>query len=516
LSCDYYGDSGVRKKGWEGYCLDYDRYPGSSDACLLWYPIDKVKGAGIEEGAGYRGKFPVYYCVDYFQDGYTEYVFDLKEKPIVHNHWIGYGEGRYDLRSYSFWDEPGVSDLFNKDSIIWARLEGGQLSGPHNCGPGADNFGTREDKDLGITNYPASQCSQPPGGDCGPNFYLEIVDGYARYIYYTFFQSECLQQGATHNSLRIRVKRFACKDLVQAVSSIGQNKAWSGRVYEGSDYEYSCGINTNNVCEFNTDAKPFGSITYPSPANNPYEWDSNPNIGGNQPLHLLDKVSNSEKIKLVNPIQSVNMGQLHSPDELKKIFAQSYGAWEWNGSNYALSDDSDLYWGPPTDPCSNQNNRGEAYCAILPTVSNINITGYSGSAIINGSGFVNLRFNSNADDDQLPLVMYSVNWGDNERTTVSGVEMRDRPGTESPHSLYHLYSYWDMKSKDNRGSDTIYCGGAGQVVAGGPATPPNKPYCAVKPGVVIKDNWGWCSNGTEREECEELEYFDNWIIVTEN
>lgn len=44
LSCDYYEgsagvyDKGVRYKGWFGHCLEYDRYPGSSKTCLLWWP----------------------------------------------------------------------------------------------------------------------------------------------------------------------------------------------------------------------------------------------------------------------------------------------------------------------------------------------------------------------------------------------------------------------------------------------------------------------------------------------
>jgi len=39
LSCDYYESSGIRRKGWYGYCLEYDRAPGLTDACLLWWPI---------------------------------------------------------------------------------------------------------------------------------------------------------------------------------------------------------------------------------------------------------------------------------------------------------------------------------------------------------------------------------------------------------------------------------------------------------------------------------------------
>ena len=54
LSCEYYDDSGVRYKGWSGYCLEYDRYPGSPDTCLLWWSVPYQTGQGdrINEWCG--------------------------------------------------------------------------------------------------------------------------------------------------------------------------------------------------------------------------------------------------------------------------------------------------------------------------------------------------------------------------------------------------------------------------------------------------------------------------------
>ena len=46
LSCEYYADSGYNMKGWWGYCLEYDHYPGNEDVCLTWWPVDRVKGDG--------------------------------------------------------------------------------------------------------------------------------------------------------------------------------------------------------------------------------------------------------------------------------------------------------------------------------------------------------------------------------------------------------------------------------------------------------------------------------------
>lgn len=56
--------SGI-KPGIEGYCLQYDKYPGNPNACIMWYPVDKIKSTNLmESGAGYSGKFPLYYCAE--------------------------------------------------------------------------------------------------------------------------------------------------------------------------------------------------------------------------------------------------------------------------------------------------------------------------------------------------------------------------------------------------------------------------------------------------------------------
>jgi len=62
MSCDYFDDSGLRKKGWAGYCLEYD--PKNPAACLLWYPIDKVESEEYEEGVALNIPKDLYYCVD--------------------------------------------------------------------------------------------------------------------------------------------------------------------------------------------------------------------------------------------------------------------------------------------------------------------------------------------------------------------------------------------------------------------------------------------------------------------
>lgn len=62
LSCDYFDGSGLRRKGWSGYCLQYD--PRNSKQCLMWYPVDKIASDEFEEGAGLSIDKDLYYCVE--------------------------------------------------------------------------------------------------------------------------------------------------------------------------------------------------------------------------------------------------------------------------------------------------------------------------------------------------------------------------------------------------------------------------------------------------------------------
>jgi hypothetical protein len=149
---------------------------------------------------------------------------------------------------------------------------------------------------------------------------------------------------------------------------------------------------------------------------------------------------------------------------------------------------------PMTDTCD--------YCAVLPVVSNIRVNGVATDVTVAQSGLLNLSFNSRVDSQQLPLVMYQVNWGDGESTVVSGVEMRDRPNADNPHSLYHLYNYWDLRNK---------------FVAGTPGVTCTATECSVTPNVKIKDNWGWCNGDPTgaRGRCTTYVPFAASIVVAE-
>ncbi|PJA11290.1 hypothetical protein COX67_00565 [Candidatus Falkowbacteria bacterium CG_4_10_14_0_2_um_filter_36_22] len=139
--------------------------------------------------------------------------------------------------------------------------------------------------------------------------------------------------------------------------------------------------------------------------------------------------------------------------------------------------------------------------------------------------------------------MYNIDWGDNTQTVMSGVEMRDKPNANLPHSLYHLYGYWELKSKravdQGLNNNNVYCGlNGGPVnnfngVGNGNSCPVGQDCCLVQPKINIKDNWDWCSGQIDstgamaqtpngKNDCSIYQKFgdetavanDGWIVVT--
>jgi len=150
-------------------------------------------------------------------------------------------------------------------------------------------------------------------------------------------------------------------------------------------------------------------------------------------------------------------------------------------------------------------NPSDMTTGTAPIIKNISVN----TTTIIKNGFASLKFNSQVNKNQLPLVEYDVSWGDGTITTLSGAEMRDRPSASDPHEVFHLYSYWDLKNKDVAG-DGITCG-----------TNAGVNYCSIKPKVKIKDNWGWCNGPTKDSDvggsltCDEWVDFDGVITVRE-
>ncbi len=550
-SCDYYEESGARQKGWPGYCLEYDRRPGNSNVCLLWYPVDKVKGDGIEEGAGYLGRAPLYYCLQSPEatediDQVNLSCGDPSNKTVIIN---------------------GVSITETMAQLTTGKYEDNLFSDPYYITPDSkvkltEVFADNSEYTISLRDSNSQDWSDPIPETKGANntriwdLYAitqqigwDSIDGIRIYCVlgdnYVCNPTTnlCGEQGRPEtrtcdckNPVLMGVQGISktsyCDKIVQVVTPSGQNKYWSSRVYQGSDYQSTCTNYVNSEtfdCGYDADYWPFGSVVYPAPASNPYEWDSKTDKDGTQPLYFEEPDTD-----LQAPYQP-RAGQLHSQAELQQLFAKSYGMWTWNNNpgerRYETAGGG---WDPPKDICVGA--RGDQYCANLPTVTNIKVDGQSGNVVKDKTQFIKLTFNTQVDSQQQPMVMYGVNWGDNSQIVVSGAQMHDRPDPDpnnsdnngNPEEVYHLYSYWDLKAKDNTGGAAgagIDCW-VGGVTMHGHTCPTGNNCCGVQPKIQIKDNWGWCNHGETINVCEntgstaapdgQWDKFGGYVIVTES
>ena len=744
LSCEETTDSGVREKGWRGYCLEYDRSPGNEDACLMWWPVDRVKGEASYEGGGYIGQYPLYYC----QDAVTNRPVERRRirNPGGQTVWGACNGG---CRSYSYTCPTGYT----------RRV---QLLSAGTCPDDAKWFpeiiGWDEDE-PGVNSECSTWCDAT-----GRQWFVEDGGDYAWYDYTgDIAASEVVDsdRSAIVIAAESGVKFFSsmsgeitdniaeCQQLTQVVTPGGQNKFWSGRVYEGSNY------NVRQLgYEYLALNTPFGSMKPPEPLSNPFEWsettsepipvllsetvDSQANAGSpysltggtSYPGSQFGICSTSRRVCLT-PVSADSVYSCKNGDScvtpfstrvadtarenISRIFAKNYGTWVWDRSvsRYTLSDsiaiiegncsgdgsdcfyeecegvdcifaesgsvceggtaagslctgncdadscitsvviidnyecsvsgssccdsgvggqtvvcgggdecvlksdgfyrctsdtiaspeycnpkspgigytcyggglndrmivassscfdletcdltadsitftnnicdrpslvddpveyccpgfdgncaENDVYtcggitldsggdvcfecqgqgrceifltgtssnvWDPPAAICPDGVRNIDEYCAIRPIVDHITVDGEDTLLDIQeGYKFVNLTFNSDVDENQLPLVMYAIRWGDGSDTILSGAEMLDRPNDDYPHSLYYLYDFWDMKNKLGE------CADAGIFDCTAP-TDTNccvDDCCVVTPEIRVKDNWDWCNNGLAPNDC---------------
>lgn len=489
MSCDYKNESGVKKFGWWGYCLEYDRKPANPDQCLTWWPVDLIKGKGIEEGFGYDDKFPLYYCTDA----------DVSAPDLSCGD-IDQGENmiKYYSRPFVIFDNPADP---NDDRISFT--EGGEDDSTYQ---------------IALRNYDTGTWAGPVwfNDDGGSTRYINInsVPEFNNIKRFDGIRIYCIDGDKANdicecNNIIIGsgiIYPPICLGLAQVVTPTGQNKYWSSRVFKGSGYTSSCNSGfppvAGSICSYNSDASPFGSIVYPDPADDPSMWDSKTQ-NGIQPLYYEWPDNNQPR-----------MGQFYDINNLQRLFAQSYGIWQWNGNNYVPA--SGLDWGPPTSACPGGVRPGfpNDYCAVPPRVENIKIDKNSGANLcLRNNSFINLTFNSVLDSQQQPLVAYEIDWGDDDTNSVSGLSMQARPNPDNPHSFHHLYGYWDLKAKDSALA-SVECAGSGGAVFTA-ICPADSPCCALQPKIQIKDNWGWCNEGTSINDCDGWDAYNGYIIVTE-
>jgi hypothetical protein len=635
LSCDYYDETGKRQKGSYGYCLEYDRYPGSTDACLLWWPVDKVKSEGIEEGAGYGDKFPNYYCTEatpYCDTAAGDYgwycskLVKTVDDSGQNKYWSGHakkGTGYEDYvaksgdGAYIKWGAVDVKPRMESSCEKEEHLNNKPVGCNHNT-ISMDSCDRVDETDPIIPNgdpmhcgkacYSNSSCTAygQPCSDALGNGTCEcpIDDDKCYCLYYDVPCNDGVKErhynhdiidwvdSATTSGQSLNYTRNAqpfgsirppypptnpyewdtkansdkdvtYQPLFVLKPGADKSKANAGTPYYGIDNLNMCRINQNSTTIKGEPPTP--PVQGPSGIIQHWKCDCNPSPydqkcmnehygGGNKSYEMVTIAGNWEhcdvsdicvdwtgpspaKVSAVKQAdntwvitlqdgcgpgggagcpgdrisyQCYNSGKDGTPDTtnvsytdvsldfnmadtedqaligVKRLFAKGYGGWQWKGdekNGRYIQFNSDAYnWEPPKNFCPG-GIRGVVpndWCGNPPKVEYIKTDANSFA----NSQFVNLTFNSNLDSEQKPLVMYGVSWGDGSTTTVSGIEMLDRPNPKEPHSLYHLYSYWDM-----RRNITTNC----TIDNTGNCCDPAIGYCCSRPMITIKDNWGWCS-----------------------
>jgi hypothetical protein len=215
---------------------------------------------------------------------------------------------------------------------------------------------------------------------------------------------------------------------------------------------------------------------------------------------------------------------------LSRLFAQSYGFWTWNPKlgNYeeqtidqALGENGTQNWTPPSQICQSCSLNVNLACSVdddckvLGTCDANRVRGqhniwaetadFCGNRtnafgfrvndhpkdeqditnvdIIDG-GWVNFKFNTAADSEQLPLSSILIKWSTSEQQSIY-FPYAPKSDKDAPHSISHRY-FCSPKIME----DLPTC----------EAVPKNRSYpckqgssCVYQPRVVVQDNWGWCN-----------------------
>lgn len=331
LSCEYSDSSGYLNAGWWGYCLEYDRYPGNPDACILWWPGEKIRGDSFNEMDGYSGgyndKYPAYYCDNLdanfrFVEKRTAKLIKKDEQEssslfgvININTLIS---GAFSVVT------AGLSDVMSSGGFIDLDLVGGlDGTGAIKTCPVTVGYTV----DVQHREYDTGFIIETHHSD---TYYYCLPKGYKFHTVTAGEDNNEWGGGAWYeyngnlvnwenpldgskvnteidNGVRIldldkgelvAPKDFdylGCKSFYQTVGIGGENKAWTGRMND----KYVVPI---LKYEYGTDDKPFGSAVPPEPAYNPYDWDGNSKFG-RQPIEF--KVPESKNVRSGSPYRCV-------------------------------------------------------------------------------------------------------------------------------------------------------------------------------------------------------------------
>lgn len=234
-------------------------------------------------------------------------------------------------------------------------------------------------------------------------------------------------------------------------------------------------------------------------------------------------------------------------DNLKRLFAQSYGFWTWSPklSRYVKQTKA-TDWTPPSFACQTCSSSGHActedddcptgiegsnicqvsgqrgkyndasllgksadFCGNRPRAFGFRVNDQTKPIDIVDGGWVNLKFNTAADGEQLPLSSLLVNWSDGQQQSVY-FPYAPRSSLDSPHVMSHRYF---CSSPQITGDTPLPDCTADSKSRLYPCKQGGS--CVYQPRVIVEDNWGWC-NGVGKlfwtyPDCSEESCADGFI-----
>ncbi|MCK5509989.1 hypothetical protein KAI65_00390 [Candidatus Parcubacteria bacterium] len=344
FTCNSYDMIKGIDKGMEGYCMEYDRYPGNRDACLMWYPVDRIKSSSIiERGVGYEGKFPVYYCAD--MDANFDFVEKRTSKII------------FDKDDYccdlDFW--AGIVDWTGIGSLVtegeWRSGLDIALSGA-GCGSHYSEYydGCLDaDYKLAVMVYEDGECGG--GWDLGTEYNIRYTCVPKNDVAYpAIFGSWYVYDGdLVHNEpdsdppvmiynyttselMYPENYRLQCDKFYQVVSDTADDKAWTGRVRTGSDYALS-GL---GGYVYGDEDPPFGSAIIPAEVKSPEDWDGIVSTDEYDRLFFRENLSESVISGLpygCHGPSCKDIGRCSNHEEIVCAHPYPGGAWDYGDEN---------------------------------------------------------------------------------------------------------------------------------------------------------------------------------------
>lgn len=277
LACEYIEESGIKAKGIYGYCLEYDRAPGDPNACLMWWPGERIRGEGLsEEGIGYQGPAPLYYCneaealipVVLRQDTHTFHSARFQENTglgCIATTTTGYvcTETSTKVDSGSCW-----LDSYSRYQVTTTCKPTANYIAPYTGSPEHPGYSWYEFDGIYKSTYDYTglptriDCS-----GCGCSDGLECTTSKS-----TSSNDIDLKFYDPHTQKVYDDRMAYCTKITRTVTESGENKFWSGRVYPNSKY-----IIEPLKYLYNTILYPFASMISPD-SFDPYNWDGDEDV----------------------------------------------------------------------------------------------------------------------------------------------------------------------------------------------------------------------------------------------